>query len=322
MWLEMTRDTKHGGPGWEFATCLWSPSHKNPSGHWPFWDSLLLAKKDDVVVHLRGKGRSAFFVGYSIVDGDGYKTRDRPPESGKYAYAATFYRVPLKDFIEFDQAFSLQEVFRKNEEALTTLLKLNELKTKKQREHLFYVLQAGRLQCLNGAYLSDFGETLAEIVFGRAFGNSSNERTVEVRTRTGEQLSRMKARIGQAAFSEQVRSNYGHRCCFPGCTVDEDRLLVGSHIARWSDCQHLRGETANGLSLCPIHDRCFELGLFTITQDSVVAVNRAQVATNRWSMDNLLSADGLPIRPSVISPSRDALIRHWERIRFTPGFRE
>lgn len=63
MGLEVSRDPDHGGLGWGFAECLWSPSHKNPSGRWPFWDLLLQVQHDDLVVHLRG--HQAEFFGYS-----------------------------------------------------------------------------------------------------------------------------------------------------------------------------------------------------------------------------------------------------------------
>jgi len=318
MWLEMTRDTKHGGVGWEFATCLWSPARNIRSGRWSYWESLLRARKGDVVVHLRGKGRLAFFVGYSSVEGEGYETTDRPTEPGKYAYASSFYRVALRDFVEFKEPFSLLEVFREAEGALLTYREFNESRPKTQREHLFYALQAGRLQCLNGAYLSDFKETLAEIVFGHAVGVSSENRAVAVSTKTGEQLSRMKRRIGQAAFSEQVRGNYNHHCCFPGCIVAEDRLLVGSHIARWSDFEDLRGETANGLCFCLMHDKTFELGLFTLTRNFCIAINRGRVDQSQWAKANLVNAEGKPIRRAAISPAHNALARHWERIGFIP----
>ena len=79
MWLEMSRDEEHGGPGWVFTECLWSPSHKKPSGKWPFWESLLSVRQGDIVFHLRGKTHFARFVGYSIADSNGYHTAQRPP---------------------------------------------------------------------------------------------------------------------------------------------------------------------------------------------------------------------------------------------------
>ena len=59
---------------------------------------------------------------------------------------------------------------------------------------------------------------------------------------TGEQIAQIMARVGQDAFSDKVRQNYGHRRCFPRCPIAEDSLLVGAHIARWSDAKHLPGQ--------------------------------------------------------------------------------
>jgi hypothetical protein len=79
MWLEMSRDPNHGGPGWGFAECLWSPSHKNPSGSWPFWSLLKQVRKGDIVVHLRGKTHQAAFRGYSLADADGSRRNNGHP---------------------------------------------------------------------------------------------------------------------------------------------------------------------------------------------------------------------------------------------------
>jgi hypothetical protein len=61
---------------------------------------------------------------------------------------------------------------------------------------------------------------------------------------TGEQIAQIMARVGQDAFSDKVRQNYGHRRCFPRCPIAEDSLLVGAHIAHWSDAKHLPGQKA------------------------------------------------------------------------------
>jgi|ERR1700683_4428968 len=54
MWLEMSRDPTHGGAGWEFGTCVWSPSRKQQGGRWPFWELLLKVRLGDTIFHLRG----------------------------------------------------------------------------------------------------------------------------------------------------------------------------------------------------------------------------------------------------------------------------
>ena len=319
MWLEMSRDETHGGSGWAFGECLWSPSHKDPRGKWPFWESLLDVKRGDTVVHLRGQSHRSAFVGFSLADTDGYETSRRPTIAKRYQYATSFYRVPLTDYTPFLDPIVLDVAFARNHDRLLAYLDENKLRPQVDREHLFFVLQARRLQCLNGAYLSMFSERLAGILLGRDLSDSPAESELAFASaRTGQQLAQIHARVGQKAFSENVRSNFGHICCFPGCDVRDDAFLVGSHIARWSDAPELRGDSSNGLCLCLMHDRAFELGLFTLTVDGRVRVNASRASEFDWAKEVLLPYEGRRIRAGTIAPSEAALEQHWNRIGFRP----
>ncbi len=320
MWLEMSRDHAHGGSGWSFTECLWSPTHKNPSGRWPFWELLKRVRKGDIVFHLRGKNPRAAFVGYSIADSDGYHTQDRPPIPGQWAYATSFYRVPLTGFVPFLDPIPLRQVFDESSMRLREFFLMNKRRPRRLQEHIFFVVQADRLQCLNGAYLSELGKELGSIIFGPRFGGgSARENTVSVSVRTGDQIAQLRARLGQDAFSANVRQNYGSRCCFPGCRVAEDRFLVGAHIARWSDARELRGDTSNGLCFCLFHDRAFEAGLFTVSARYHVAVNSMKLVESSWAQENLAPYDGKAIALGAIKPALPSLRQHWARIGFCPG---
>lgn len=315
----MSRNAEHGGAGWAFAECLWAPSHRNPSGSWPFWGLLLRVRKGDIVVHLRGKTHQAAFVGYSVADADGFETSDRPPNPMEWGYASSFYRVPLTGYSLFPDPIGLDSVFRDNDRSLRRYFQQNKSRSLYQKEHLFFVIQAGRLQCLNGAYLSEFSVPLAEVIFGPDFsGRQAVPRPSGITTRTGEQIAQIRARIGQQTFSENVRNNYGNRCCFPDCRVAERDFLVSAHIARWSDVPDLRGDIANGLCLCLFHDKAFELGLFTLTTNFRIAVNNLRAGTSHWALANLLPFHGKVIRSGAVQPTPMALQRHWARIGFTP----
>lgn len=319
MWLEMSRDEKHGGQGWGFAECLWSPTHKNPIGKWPYWELLQQVERSDVVIHLRGKGKRAQFVGYSIADAKGYETTARPPSAGQWSYASSYYRVPLAQFVPFAVPVGLYELLAEREKELRVYFAENKQRSKAQRERLFYVVQSDRLQCLNGAYLSELGSTLGSIIFGSQFsGVGTRPRPVAVSAKTGVQLAQIAVRLGQDAFSNQVRENYNSRCCFPECSIAERSFLVGAHIARWADAEGLRGHTSNGLCLCLLHDRAFEQGIFTLTHDRRVAVNPSKVTNSPWSLQHIVPYAGNAIRSGAIPPAIESISKHWERIKFAP----
>lgn len=320
MWLEMSRDPTHGGEGWEFGTCLWSPSRKQQGGRWPFWELLLKVRQGDTIFHLRGVNELAAFVGYSVADTDGYSTTRRPPEPGNWRYAQEFYRVPLKDFTLFSHPVSLSRFWVENDVSLRNYYAANRSRHRDQRRHVFFVVQGGRLQCLNGAYFSEVDAELAEMLLPPATGSAAAAaRDLPLdRVAIGEELRDVRMRIGQERFSAEVRKNYGCRCCFPDCDVADPLLLVGSHIGRWSDAVELRGNVANGLCLCLMHDKAFENGLYTLDRSMKVRVNPIRTSSIRWADKNLQPFDGRVIRGGSIVPDTKALVLHWERIGFVP----
>jgi HNH endonuclease len=126
------------------------------------------------------------------------------------------------------------------------------------------------------------------------------------------------ARQGQAAFARELKKLYGSACCFPSCSVADSRFLVASHIARWSDNEKLRGHLGNGLCLCLMHDRAFEIGLFTLDDDSKVFVNLPAIAETPFGIE-LRSAHGIPIRRSTVALLEEALAEHRARVKLLPS---
>lgn len=317
MWLEMSRDPVHGGPGWSFGECLWSPTTRRGGGKWGYWEIMRKVKTGDTVVHLRGQPPNAAFVGYSTVDTDCYTTTERPPEPGEWDHAETFYRVPLRSLAAFPTPIPLESVFSQRRDELLQYHQSHSPVRSPDGRYLFFVKQSDRLQCQNGAYLSEFDDELADIVLGSVDFGTSLTPDEEVTTRS--QIREMRTRIGQQRFSNAVRENYGDRCCFSSCSVNDRAFLVGSHIARWADIPELRGTIANGLCLCLMHDRAFEVGLFTLTDDFRIAVHVSNPAHGAWSIEQLMDHDGDPIRLGRVAPSLDALKSHWNRIGFEPS---
>lgn len=78
-------------------------------------------------------------------------------------------------------------------------------------------------------------------------------------------------RIKQNFFRRAVLSSYRGRCCMSG--LSEPRLLVASHIVPWSKDKANRLNPSNGLCLSAIHDRAFDKGLITLTDDFKVVIS-------------------------------------------------
>jgi hypothetical protein len=296
----------------------WAPTEKHGGGSWPFWSKIRDVQAGDTILHLRGVPPDAVFAGYSTASSDGFETSERPPEPGAWSYSGKFFRANLQDLTPFERHVNLTELFELRQLDLNEYFDRNKGRGR-SKLNIFYVRQSGRLQCLNGAYLSDVDDELFSTLFNITSPGAVTRKPIPpVSVITGQQLAHVQARQGQAAFSKELKKLYGNACCFPACTVVDSRFLVASHIARWSDNANLRGHLGNGLCFCLMHDKAFEIGLFTVGKDFRVFVKPEAAAMDSLFSAGLSSAHGKSIRTSAIVPLEEALTEHWVRVKLHP----
>src|ERR1700722_18439233 len=75
----------------------------------------------------------------------------------------------------------------------------------------------------------------------------------------------VRVRVNQAFFRAAVLAAYDLCCCITGLAVPE--LLNASHIVPWRVDHKNRTNPRNGLCLNATHDRAFDCGLMTVTED-------------------------------------------------------
>lgn len=307
VWIEMSRDKIHGGGEWGLKKCLWSPAYKQGSrgGSWLFWNNILQVKQGDIVIHLCGKGHTAAFIGYSVADTDGHETLERPPQPGVWGYATSYFRALLKDFQAFDNTILLDSFFTTHEDILKNYIETHSV-TPANR---FFVYQSHRLQCLNGAYLSKCDDELLALILDDEIAQSIT--SIRQSNFTSEILCQVKQRIGQTQFSKAVKENYRYKCCFPGCCISDHKFLIGSHIARWVDNPDKRGNTSNGLCLCPIHDKAFENGYFSLDDEfCVILSHKLEIQESEVFQKYIKPYAHQKINTAPIPPDRDSLKEH------------
>jgi putative restriction endonuclease len=96
--------------------------------------------------------------------------------------------------------------------------------------------------------------------------------------RVKEQL--VNVRVNQQFFRRTVLAAYDNTCCITG--LRQPALLVAGHIKPWAVDVANRLNPRNGLALNALHDRAFELGLFTIRpKDYVIEVATSVRTGNR-----------------------------------------
>ncbi len=126
---------------------------------------------------------------------------------------------------------------------------------------------------------------------------------------TAEKISETHTRVGQDKFRDAVLNNYQIQCCFPNCPVDDAILLVASHIDRWCDNENDRGEVSNGICLCGNHDKAFENGLFTLTEE----IEYSERSISKWANQYIKTVNGMRMSLGKIMPSINSIRQHRQR---------
>jgi putative restriction endonuclease len=99
------------------------------------------------------------------------------------------------------------------------------------------------------------------------FGEAQRDFIVEVTEfPTGIDVVRsVKTRVNQDFFRRLVLTSYDNRCALTG--IDAPELLVASHIVPWAKNKDVRTTPQNGICLNALHDRAFDEGYMTFSDD-------------------------------------------------------
>ncbi len=126
-----------------------------------------------------------------------------------------------------------------------------------------------------------------------------------------EKESVVKVRINQNFFREMILAGYRSRCAV--CSLPEANLLVASHIVPWSSDISLRMNPSNGICMCVLHDKAFDRGLISISDDYELLLSRTikrlsnEVAVQR----GFLPYEGIEVRlPDRFLPDRKFMEFH------------
>lgn len=119
-------------------------------------------------------------------------------------------------------------------------------------------------------------------------------------------------RVKQNFFRRAVLSSYQERCCMSG--LSEPKLLVASHIVPWARDHANRLNPSNGLCLSAVHDRAFDKGLITLSDDLRIMVS--DVLKRKQVEDNFIRGIFIPLEgnqiklPEKFQPKLEFIARH------------
>ena len=107
-------------------------------------------------------------------------------------------------------------------------------------------------------------ELLLESYDKKSF-STDNKLLVDTTKKGIDRIGKVKQRVHQNLFRKMVLSNYNQMCAI--CNLNHPKLLVASHIIPWSKNEEERLNPHNGLCLCSIHDKSFDVGLISVDKN-------------------------------------------------------
>ena len=94
----------------------------------------------------------------------------------------------------------------------------------------------------------------------------------------------VKERINQDKFRKRLVKKYNAKCCL--CGVNNVELLLASHIKPWAKSDgNEKLDIANGLLLCPNHDKLFDKGYITFDNDGKIIISERLSKESRIFMN-------------------------------------
>lgn len=110
---------------------------------------------------------------------------------------------------------------------------------------------------------------------------------------SGEAVLVLSPRRRDPAFRERVLRAYEYRCCVCGFDLRIGTVTAGIEAAhiQWFQAQGPDAET-NGLALCSLHHKLFDLGAFTVAPSSFTLVFSEHVSMSDATKEKLLAYHG------------------------------
>ncbi len=203
------------------------------------------------------------------------------PEGGQYIIGwynnATVYR-------NLEKVPSDAMEFRELKECNTYNIYSDDVKLLEIENRKFAIDRMGRNAFWYGE--EDFNKEVIEYI--NNYNEDSNIRIAKIESGISDLIGDVKevlisARVNQDKFRENLLKRNKH-CCL--CYVNNNKLLIASHIKPWSlsDGNEKLDEN-NGLLLCPNHDKLFDTGMISFDDDGKIIISNEMDNVNCINMN-------------------------------------
>lgn len=272
-WIEITNPV-HGGLGWEFGTCLWSPVHDR-SGK-KAWKMMEEVEPGDVIFHFLKptKQQGHHFWGHSVAEDSAQIINHPPPEPLQWANQAPYYRIPVASFNSLNTPVPVSEILDAHRSDFEAELhrkpkgQFYELKKDGRIQvSLKYIAEAdGAVIRILAAIINNNGQAIGQFTPDH-FAPDANSPAYPDYTPPGTVQTQVVRRIRDTALSKHVKAEFGHRCavCGKRIRLSENTYYAEAHHIKPLGAGHDGPDIKENLiTLCPYHHAEFDYGVISI----------------------------------------------------------
>lgn len=235
VWVEVSRISSHGGQGWEFGKCLWSPV-RNVSGQRRY-QIMESVQAQDCVLHFRtDENQQLELRGSSVASGAAIRLKSAPPDAGPWAGRDEYYRIDLHGYEDFETRVPLAVLLKRYADEI-----LDELRFDNPR---FYPIttHGDSLRTVQGIYLARCTPRLLQTLM-TALGLQEQARSQEEAELAHAEFQEHRYRIREStAFSRNPRLIAAAKARAAGaceaCGLDTHRVHRDYGV-RVLECHHI-----------------------------------------------------------------------------------
>jgi hypothetical protein len=288
--IEVTNEI-HGGKGWEFGVCLWSPVYsKSKSGKASkSWKILETVKEGDIIIHLLDSPLGYQFKGISKAEGRLHLVQHEPPVPGKWGGSSQYQRIELWGYSDFDKPVEVSRFFSVMGWQLRDIISANH-KIGGRNARFFELKRNNKLE-ISEKYLSVLSDDIYNLIdqfLTIELGNNSidipNE-TLEITdnepaysdlpipSRQQVVISRI---IRDTKLARRIKMEYNWKCQICGSKIilsNGEAYAEGHHTMPLGRIHNGPDVEDNIIILCPTHHAEFDYGTIAIDPDTMKIIH-------------------------------------------------
>lgn len=278
-YIEITNPI-HGGTGWEFGHCLWSPVRDRGSSR--AWLLMENVRSDDTILHLLKHEDGYHWEGVSLASSGLYTVENEPPEPANWKDMAPYQRINVREFNEIPNPPHINDFFSLFAEQLRALLRTPERSFYQEYGESKRLMVAQR-------YFAEVPDNLYELFsqystilgFNPSFDTdqqeaTSNEPAYPDESKPGRIPTTISRIVRDTKLVKDLKRQYKWKCQICGERLalrDGKHYAEGHHLLPLGVPYNGPDVAQNVIVLCPNHHAEFDYGSIAIEPNTLVIIH-------------------------------------------------